>query len=448
MQGSFRSRLLAFTTVMAIASGILIIPPVADVASAEEVSGAWTGRINVTFSYSLNGRDRMGVETGFFSDLAGIPASSQGTFNHFNYTAYAAVTFSQTTEFPDPQTAGGICRTEQSWFFTGPSTTPAVGNTNFWRGSSGYAFELYDLSDGTYFYPKMVGFTSDMDIFCPSGNTTVEWNNAALSYSAGGTPSPEEPLADDDPDPNHLVGTTVLGLNNIPGGNGLGYTSYEYTITYDLQRNLAVTDSDLDGIPDDTDYCPTTSGSALVWGCPAFEVDVQYAYTGNVFGFNGGDMVRIRPVNPGDDLSWLGQVCIIETWTATLKNPQSSVSMLWNGDPAVDLPNLYGDIERTKPTKVIGPLKLEKFPDGIFNETIRLLTCGPIAETRAASITEIATLRGQVIGLSHSTRVFVTRNDAGSPPEDFAFAQVTLDPSKADKKLTVFWFEQKTVQFG
>lgn len=246
--GRFGKLFLGLMVALSLVAAALVLSPIGSRGSvvAGPVSTSWTGTISVTHGYKY-GQESITTEgsiTGSYSSLSAPDGR--------NYTANVNVTFDEKKEYPGTE---GLCKTTQLWNFAGPSTSPEDPNGSpLWQQHSGYAFELYDLNSKTYFYPKHVVFNAPMTTKCAGFDEIVQDQaNNALSYHVTEQVEPDEPLADADPDPNHLAGATTFGLGNIPGGPDVEYSEYSYTIVYDLWRGP---DGDGDGVPDVSDNCP------------------------------------------------------------------------------------------------------------------------------------------------------------------------------------------------
>jgi hypothetical protein len=194
-----------------------------------DCSGYWVGTIDVVASESakFGEHDRESATVGSFRSLEPVDgAGPRG--RRTPYHADVAVDWYETIT---GSCAGGPRQllTRQDFSYEGPSTI-MTDDLSF---PARAAFRLYDEADGTYFHPYFVSFTVPKYFYCGTPSVGRQ-SNGALSYQAGLAPEPDTPLADEDPDPNRLVGSTTYDLGSIPGGPFYSYTAYQYMITYDL----------------------------------------------------------------------------------------------------------------------------------------------------------------------------------------------------------------------
>lgn len=228
------------------------------------------------------------------------------------------------------------------------------------------------------------------------------------------------------------IGTTFsYSYNRVYSGSPAPTTTVSYTAT-----KGASADTDGDGVVDSEDFCPTVFGSRALEGCPAFDATARYADVGSLPGFTGGDTADVA----GTDLTWLRETCIYTSWTATVKNPKSTVPVLWNGGPAEALE--IDSVNRTLPTRSVGPHEIPKFPSGIFIETITMHKCGPPGHLQFLGIVSVGAFSGNVVSLSHTSKMVVRRSDGAE------VASITLPGSSSGKGGSISWSEQETRHFG
>ena len=140
-------------------------------------------------------------------------------------------------------------------------------------GGGGVVFELIDVDGVTFFVPYHVAFNSKQ-VWEKCQPFEALQGASAVSYFFGGYFEANRPLNDEDPDPDHLVGTTSFTIGDIVNPP-TGYRNYVYTVTYDLSRSAdsdgdgrsdavegraAAVDTDGDGVPDYLDLDSDNDG--------------------------------------------------------------------------------------------------------------------------------------------------------------------------------------------
>ncbi|TIC85067.1 hypothetical protein E8D34_13410 [Nocardioides sp. GY 10113] len=329
----------------------------------------------------------------------------------------------------------GCPSNDQSWALSGEGvgafTVGAVGFPGEWDGLPAANTVFPDAEPGDYTSLIPNGMSNLV------GQYTVE--------ECGGTEpimgSVEQPVLTE----NFLLVGTVDDLVAAPTGTRFTYeyskTDATTTTTVTISAFKGASDRDGDGVVDEADYCPDVPGSIALTGCPGFSVEAQHAYLGLATGMTGGESATVRPLTPVGDLSWLGEVCIVETWSATVKHPRSTLPVLWNGDILEDLSGVDGS--RTQPTRLVGPKEVPRFPKGIYIENIKLKSCSTdLFAFRTTSIFSVAALSGELIGVNHGTTVTVARGDG------LVVATVPLPSSSAGPDLVVEWLQRDLVEFG
>jgi hypothetical protein len=208
-------------------------------------------------------------------------------------------------------------------------------------------------------------------------------------------------------------------------------------------RDVSGGDSDGDGIGDSEDYCPIRRGAIELDGCPGFNLTARYAYVGSIVLPVGGNLGQVEPKSSDErDLEWLDHLCIDEFWTVSIKNPRSTVSVLWNGVEAIGVgQDLEDGLTVVAVTREL-PDKNGKF-DGTYEETIHLQTCGPLSTLNVRSITTVSSLWGVPISLSHSQTTSVFRRDGR------LVGSVSVPAMSSGKKGLVAWAPLPVVElFG
>lgn len=251
---SRRTALLLVTVLIGTFASTSVALPTA---AAADVDVTWQGTLwitaDMTTTSDLGARRNHGEAT--YTEIAptGIvdPDSADGS-----YQAHAEVTFTETF---DPFDCANYSSTSMTWSFTGPTSSEidSAGQPMSW--AEAVAFHLGDDDAGhTYLTPHHVTVNGLQHYGCASAGATPAHQASGFgSYDMAGTYGPEagQWLADDNPDPNRLVGTTTW--TTLPtGGAGIDYSSYSFTATYDLTR-VVTTDTDNDGVPDHEDNCPS-----------------------------------------------------------------------------------------------------------------------------------------------------------------------------------------------
>ena len=132
---------------------------------------------------------------------------------------------------------GGLRQAQTSgWDYVGDSRTSnstANGGSGFINGN---VLNMREGADGVHLLMHYAQVNAVTNYHCPNSPIPTGLNGYdAFSFHSGTmTNHADLPLADTDPDPNRLAGTTTFAPSHIPGGPT--YELYEFTVTYDLRR--------------------------------------------------------------------------------------------------------------------------------------------------------------------------------------------------------------------
>lgn len=152
--------------------------------------------------------------------------------------------------------SGGACEGGFVGSYNGPSTGMSAASIRaVGIDYEGVVVQLMESGDAreTYFAPN------DLWVFaatpCEGGWTDFGGGLSFHHGLYGAYRWATEPLADSDPDPAHLVGTTSWSMGNYPDNEPYwgDYTGYSYTVTYDLTREPLTGSHCDDGIDNDGD---------------------------------------------------------------------------------------------------------------------------------------------------------------------------------------------------
>ncbi len=271
LRGSWRC---AGSLVALCATATLFMLASADAALARPAYG-WQGTVSIDASEQYNDgiyAARTLVKASF-SDLAvvdGAYAVEQ------RYSANATMTFEQ---HDIKACAEGVPPSEtlhRTWTFPGGRTLdPQDDNSLEPRWPGGVAFTLFDQPGALYFVLGRVFMWMPETSDCTPDPGSVGTSYAGYGYAYTDA-RPTRPLADTDPRPDWVVGTTTytLAAPPHPGADDV-LSAYSYTITYRLQRLDSPpcrnrVDDDGDGLIDLID--PGCSGAADTselgpWAC-------------------------------------------------------------------------------------------------------------------------------------------------------------------------------------
>lgn len=232
-------RWVAAVMVVALSSVVGVSPAAAVEPSSALPSAAWSGTLRVVSSaaFQIHGTsDWKHSATGSYTNL--VPLDT-GSFLETSYQAHVNMNFSESWTYPCPDGIGRSLSTS-TMSYSGPSTAKVdtSDDEDIQFGVDGTAFEMRDTDEGTFFRPSFAFFAAhSTGSGCGWPPSTGRMGSDALSYQHGhGSHYPDTPLVDNDPNPDHLVGTTTYGLSTIPGGPVWDYSAYSYSITYDLRR--------------------------------------------------------------------------------------------------------------------------------------------------------------------------------------------------------------------
>lgn len=213
-------------------SSALAAPPDA------EPTPAWSGTIRVDSDvvFDVAGSEVRQQVTGKYGNLTLLGDPEEPT--RFDYQADVEVS-SAVQWYEGCYWAKGAWQKAWSsnWSFSGRSTAEAdaAGNYMSFTGGEGAAFELYDVNARTFFQPFYVVHNA-MEVYSCAPNPPALSGSDALSYHHAHTAESTKALVDEDPDPDHLVGTTSFTPQDTDGTSPWNYSKYSYTVTYDLQR--------------------------------------------------------------------------------------------------------------------------------------------------------------------------------------------------------------------
>lgn len=274
-----------FASIILVVSGLAVLSGPAQATEPAVTSSGWAGTITVSRSYVF-AQSR---------NLSPVYDSESTTVTYTNL--HRGVSSNAPMDAWEPMHADvdltgqvrwwgeGLCAFTASYSYSGPSDesrNDAIEQFGYGSPPDGDAMLVWEDSGGsTYVVPRGFGMAAypvydkpDCQSSNPqrTGATVSEYDGRSRS---AGVPWPAStnlrPLVDDDPNPEHLKGTTAFTLENFPylDGPGIdsenyGYDSYQYTLTYDLTRTLTGTvqhDQDNDGVIDSLDNCPTISNA-------------------------------------------------------------------------------------------------------------------------------------------------------------------------------------------
>ncbi|MFA7266718.1 MAG: hypothetical protein WC054_10435, partial [Candidatus Nanopelagicales bacterium] len=241
----FRSLSRAAACALAVIFALLASTLTAVPAQAASAWGPWSGTMSISSHEGLTDMSKNVNAT--FTNLQVAGAFNDDETAPNSYTADVAMSMS---------IGGSTCNDGFSGTYNGPSTGMSAASIRaVGIDYEGVVVQLMESGDAreTYLAPN--------DLWMFSGET-CEWGEpdfgGGLSFHHGLYGAyrwATEPLADTDSDPAHLVGTTSWQLGNYPDNEPFwgDYTSYNYTVTYDLTREpLAGSHCD-DGIDNDGD---------------------------------------------------------------------------------------------------------------------------------------------------------------------------------------------------
>jgi hypothetical protein len=144
--------------------------------------------------------------------------------------------------------AGGQTRIEEKQNYTGPYPLPGPysgDDPNQKAQREGAALVLDTRPEGIWFDTQPMFLELHATSSCPN---EAPGESTAIAVSNDLLDSPSQLRGDSDPDPDHLVGTTVWTLADPPEKTLGDWVSWSFRVTYDLRRQ--VVDTDGDGIPD------------------------------------------------------------------------------------------------------------------------------------------------------------------------------------------------------
>ncbi len=201
--------------------------------------GPWTGTISVHKVASFLAPPDFEVRdtedsTIAFTSLSRLPSEDSGSFAAYKASVDVKGTFSQHWAAED-------CDSTAPFAYKGPSVGSQDLETNQWGyGDSGHAFSIQDEPGKSYFLPSEFGIAYPSPICSSVTSDDTDAGGLDRGNHVQGDPefSNMQPLTDTDSAAGHLVGTTHFTLANPPylDGGDTGYSSYSYTLTYDLHR--------------------------------------------------------------------------------------------------------------------------------------------------------------------------------------------------------------------
>lgn len=269
-----RSRLRLAAILIALSLMAAAVGGVQPVAAQSEDAGAlaWQGTIDVSGDWvdqNDEGDSTFRWETAFsgsFDGLHLVESSDDGTTRTGRY---AADTFAMQFDFSGRASCGNDAYV---WTANKKLSGSTAGNSaqdeTYWGFGSDVAFELIESTDGlVYYHPYHVSFNAFQTYTEGCGSDDPSQHDglngfAALAYTFSTSPKADQPLVDNDPDPDRLVGTTTFTMDNPPyegmveNWSWWDLVEYRYAITYDLTRTSSADgDLDGDGVPDAEDNC-------------------------------------------------------------------------------------------------------------------------------------------------------------------------------------------------
>lgn len=214
-------------------------------AQAVATWGPWTGTMSIAVHEGWSDWSKDASAT--FSNVRISGAFNDDETAPNSYQADVAMSINIT---------GGNCNGGFSGSYNGPSTgMSAASISGVGRDYEGVVAQLMESGGAqeTYFAPNDLWTFAPVE--CEGG-----WRDRAGGLNFyhgvyGGGNFATEALADTDPNPGHLVGTTNWGMGDFPDNipHWDDYTSYSYTVSYDLTREPLNGSQCNDGIDNDGD---------------------------------------------------------------------------------------------------------------------------------------------------------------------------------------------------
>ncbi len=276
-----RSRLRLAAMLIALSLMAAAVGGVQPVAAQSEDAGAsaWQGTIDVSGDWvdqdGEGDKTNFRWETAFSGSFEGLHLREGSDDGTTRIGRYAADTFAMQFDFRNEQPCdGGAFVVTATKELSGSSAGNPSEDETVWGFGSGndVAFELIESTDGrVYYHPYYVHFAAVQTYTNTCGLPPLDDGLQAydaLAYTFGTSPNSDQPLLDNDPDPDRLVGTTTFTMSNPPyegmveNWSWWDLVEYRYEITYDLTRTSSADgDLDGDGVPDAEDNCSEVPNS-------------------------------------------------------------------------------------------------------------------------------------------------------------------------------------------
>lgn len=229
--------------VMALLAGLLGGPA----AQASPGWGPWTGTLSISVSERWHDWSKTASTT--YSDLTLAGAFDQSEVAANGYRAQVSANIRVVAEYCNELTQGS---------YTGPSSgMDEAASQGVGYNHDGVVAQFSDASDGTYFAPNDMWLSTVTSApGCPEKNGHGQTGGFNFYHGFyGGGEWTTAPLVDTDPNPGHLVGTTVWTMADYPNNIApwSDYVDYRYSVTYDLTRSPLNGTACDDGIDNDGD---------------------------------------------------------------------------------------------------------------------------------------------------------------------------------------------------